>query len=379
MYIRKIPTKKKGTMYQCDVCTNHQRFSKRFSRKVDAEMWAKQLELKKHETDFGEIKNKKMTFHEIASKWIAKHAEMKKAKSSVIKDKQILRQYLFPRFGKFDFRSISPEMIDDHIVYIKEIIQLSNSSVNQHLALMKTIFNYAIKRRYARYNPVMAVDMLPLNQKEVEWWTLKDVEKFLNYQKDKKHYLRYLVGVNTGLRPGELFALKWSAIDFSNRLISIKRTYEHSTNSIKETTKGKKIRHIGINESIFEPLLEAFKANGNKYELVFGNELDRAISQTSFLQQCFYKDTMRIGMKKITFHAFCRHTFATNYIINGGRIEDLQNILGHSDLKTTMKYIHLSKNYLRDKMDVVNFSPTEDIQSQNIINLEDVRKVNQGL
>jgi site-specific recombinase XerD len=120
--------------------------------------------------------------------------------------------------------------------------------------------------------------------------------------------------------------------------------------------------------------VEAFQQNDGKRKLVFGNDQDQVPSLTSFVQKCFYRDIQRTGVKMIRFHDI-RHTFATNYIIHGGRIEDLQLILGHSDLTTTKIYIHLAENYLRDKMDVVNFMASPPTDPHNVIDLNQRRQL----
>ena len=69
------------------------------------------------------------------------------------------------------------------------------------------------------------------------------------------------------------------------------------------------------------------------------------------------------GVRKIRFQDL-RHTFASHFMMNGGDIYHLKEILGHSDIKTTMRYVHLLKTFLVDKADIVSFS------SDNVVRVD---------
>jgi integrase len=107
-------------------------------------------------------------------------------------------------------------------------------------------------------------------------------------------------------------------------------------------------------------------------DLAFGNGNNLASQIDNFYKYHFLKDIKKAGIKKIRFHDL-RHTFASHYIINGGSLDNLQLILGHSNQQITRRYAHLTPGYLRDKMEVVNFCATNNttkyVQNENIIKL----------
>ena len=73
-----------------------------------------------------------------------------------------------------------------------------------------------------------------------------------------------------------------------------------------------------------------------------------------FKQRRFDPVVKKSGLRDITFHSL-RHTFASHFVMGGGRIQELQPLLGHSDIKTTMIYAHLSENHLETLASVVEF------------------------
>ena len=77
---------------------------------------------------------------------------------------------------------------------------------------------------------------------------------------------------------------------------------------------------------------------------------------------------MEADVKKIRFHDL-RHTFASHYVMNGGNIFELQQILGRSDTKTTMRYSHFSPDHIAHTANIVRFSYTIE-ELDNVINLE---------
>jgi len=106
-------------------------------------------------------------------------------------------------------------------------------------------------------------------------------------------------------------------------------------------TKSGKNRYIPINKELNE---------------ILRFPLDEADSK--FFAKCFKRAKIKKTVGQNTH--ILRHTFASHFIMNGGDILTLQRILGHSDLKMTMRYAHLSPNHLDD---VLKFAPSLEISS----------------
>ncbi len=341
--------RKKGEVYHVKVFRNGVHYSKTFQRYYDAQQFEREVKYSgSNEVDVN------FTFAQAADEWMHNHAEVRKAPKSISTDKQMLRVNLLPRYGALALRDITPQHIEGLIHDLRRQ-ELAPPTINRNLELIRTVFNYAIKRRKALWNPVKAVGLLRTQTPLFNFWMEKEVQEFLRFAEAKysgtdRHTmaLMYLAALNTGMRMGELIALSWHDVDLENGLIAVRRTFCGYSRAIKETTKGYKIRHVPINSAIREELLEW--RSRSPHELVFttnGKPLDN-----TNLSKDFAKDVIEAKVKRIRFHDM-RHTYASHFMMNGGDLYHLQRILGHSDIKTTMRYAHLSKAFLIDKADTV--------------------------
>ena len=174
-------------------------------------------------------------------------------------------------------------------------------------------------------------------------------KKYLDSPHRWVHFF-YLVAVNTGLRWGEVLGLDWSAIDLQRKIIRIDQIFDNHLDAIRSSTKSGRIRHIGINDV----LQDVFEALGPKTAgLVFTNLTGKPIDRRNFIPRHFCPDIFESGVPRIPFHGL-RHSFASQFMANGGNIFDLQKLLGHSTLAMTDVYAHFSPEHASQRTNVVN-------------------------
>lgn len=141
-----------------------------------------------------------------------------------------------------------------------------------------------------------------------------------------------LIALNTGMRRGELFNLAWSDVDMSGRIVTI----------VGKTAKSGKTRHIPLNDEAFDVLLKWHGQRGNS-ELVFPSpdDGDRMGSiKTAWLR---LMRSAKIG--NFRFHD-TRHDFASQLVMAGVDLNTVRELLGHSDIKMTLRYAHLAPQKL---------------------------------
>ena len=145
-----------------------------------------------------------------------------------------------------------------------------------------------------------------------------------------KHKLLLLIGYGAGLRVSEIVSLKWSDILFEEHKIHVKNA------------KGKKDRMVMLPYSIVTSLQlyrELYKGKHYVFEGQFAGEP----YSTGSVQQVMRNAIKLSGLeKKATVHTL-RHSFATHLLENGTDIRYIQQFLGHSSIKTTTVYTHLTK------------------------------------
>jgi len=136
------------------------------------------------------------------------------------------------------------------------------------------------------------------------------------------------VALHTGMRLGEITGLTWDRVDFSRGVLVLEA----------EHTKGKRRREIPTTQTVFNLLSALTEPRTGRVFSVDGVRT----SYTAALDDAKIDDA--------TFHTL-RHTFASHYMMRGGNLYDLKNILGHRNIKLTARYSHLSPSYLRSQME----------------------------
>lgn len=161
-----------------------------------------------------------------------------------------------------------------------------------------------------------------------------------------------VVALNTGMRIGEIFGLKWDKVDFNNRTISISR--KMTRQELQEFTKSRRIRRIGINSHLEFELRKLKKQNPDS-EFVFSDKDNQPLSPDHFSSRKFSIFLQEAGVRNLRFHDL-RHAYASHFMMNGGNIYQLQHVLGHTETSMTNRYAHLSEDHLIEAASTVGFS-----------------------
>lgn len=261
------------------------------------------------------------TLQEFSDEYI-KHARDVKQKRSWQRDEQLL-QPLLKLYRSKKLSEITTKDIEDF--KLKRLKEVSAATVNRALSVLRHLFNLAKRwKKFFGDNPVSIVGLLEENNQ---------VERILTPKEEKTlieasiSYLRPVIitALNTGMRKAEILDLKWSDVDLTNSYIIINQT----------NSKSKKQRKIPIN-SFLKKLLIELKLKSVQSEYVYHDNKGQKINtiRTAFTAAC-----RRANLKGLRFHDL-RHTAATRMVESGANIVAISKILGHSDIKTTMRYTH---------------------------------------
>ncbi len=238
------------------------------------------------------------------------------------------------------------------------------------MGVLRSIFKDALRDGYILRNPIEGLKKISETSAIEAYWTKSEIDQFLKASFRDKHYDLILIALNTGMRKGELAGLKWDRIDFSLDQITVSRTRDNY--ELKETTKTKLKRIIPMNQIVRMTLLKLFQ-NRKGSDFVFVSEDNSPIS-IHHLYRDFGLAQELAGIKnRIRVHDL-RHTFASQFMMNGGNIFDLQKILGHTDIKMTLRYAHFSPDHLQKAFkgfelgftnELAQISPTE-LKTKNV-------------
>ncbi len=367
--------------YKVIVWKNGQRIARaNFTKRADAVEWERKQKTKIVEERHLPDRFVAMKMTELFKTWLNTHAKTKKAPSSILRDEQVFRDYIDPFLGKLNIHEISPTDLDHMINSIKRETALKNTSINRMLELVRSLFTFAVKRRFIPYSPMSAIDMLPVQEQPFDFWSNDEASKFLSdanvkYQGDHRWvYVAYLAFLTTGMRLGELFSLSWTKIMFDQNLIMVSATWDNALRKVKEETKGKKIRYTPLDSALKAELMALRSRAESNY--IFLNSEGNKFDHDNFRKRRFHKDCDSSNLRRIRIHDL-RHTFASHYMMNGGNLHDLQIILGHSDVKLTMRYAHLAPEHIASKAGIVSFSSDNHLHNKNVIDFTEKEGVDQ--
>jgi len=147
------------------------------------------------------------------------------------------------------------------------------------------------------------------------------------------------VDILTGMRRGELLSLKWSQV--AGGFIYLGKT---------KTDEPRQIPIAQDLDAVLKRIRRRQWAKGIKSEYVFCDDQGKHFRE---LKRSFASACKRAGITDFRFHDL-RHTFGSHYLMRGGSLKGLQNRLGHKDIRMTMRYAHLSKEFAREEIQVMN-------------------------
>ncbi len=289
------------------------------------------------------------TFAELALYWLISYARERKAASSIKRDHGILKNYLLPKFGKLELAEFNTRDVEFWITNLVANKIMSKKSANDVLVVLNKILNDAVRWNFLVANQLSRVAKFSIGERDFLFWKLCEVRKFLGYFLEHPNPPRIfwptVLALYTGLRRGEIQALRWEDINERAGLITIKRSYCRVSKKFKEQTKSKKIRYVPICSAL-QGFLRRLQTS------------DSVLVTPFFNSDCFRKEFIRMCREAkvpvIRFHDL-RHTFASNFLMGGGNIYDLQKILGHSTIQVTERYAHLTQDHLMGKTEVLGF------------------------
>jgi integrase len=221
---------------------------------------------------------------------------------------------------------------------------VSDATLARHLRTLGVCLQAAVSADYAAANPVRKLHKThrPRPHKaRPSYFTNDELTRLWPELADRPVYLTACkLAVATGMRCGELAALRWSDIDFLNRELHVSRAW---TPAGGETdTKSGEPRTIDLTPQALAVLEAWYEASGSGDELVFAREEGGHINCQYILRQVLYPALERASIPRIgergrarTFHSF-RHTFARIALESGAQIDWVRRQLGHSSITLTV-------------------------------------------
>lgn len=329
-----------------------------FARKTDCIQWLADQRSKRYETVlYGDVfkLRDKLLFKDFAQSWLTGKRSIGLSASTIDNYERNLKGHILPAVGHSDMKTITKHDLEKFQLHLSK--DHNAKGTNHIMTVFKAILAEAVKEGFLIRNPSQGLKKLSEDSNVEAYWTKAEIDQFLRANFQNPHYDLFLIALNTGMRRGEMAGLKWDRIDFSLNQITISRTRD--VDGLRERTKTKLKRVIPMNQLVRMTLLKLFQARkGSDY--IFVKEDDSPIEVHHTYRDFAKAQALAKISNKIRFHDL-RHTFASQFMMNNGNVFDLQKILGHTDIKMTMRYAHYSPEHLQKAMQGFELGQTNDL------------------
>ncbi len=224
---------------------------------------------------------------------------------------------------------LTPAFMDEYRAFLSQ--GRKPATVLIHLRQLKAMFSYAVQRGYILESPMRYMKNLYVKNPHRTYLTPEAFPKLWKALRIKWHRDIVSIALLTGLRRKELVDLLWCDIDLKERLSHVRHG------------KGDKQRSVPLNDQAINVLNNMDQTTGHVFVTEEGTSPD-----LHYVSRLFARARERAGLdKSIHFHSL-RHSFATLTLKNGASVQDVQRIMGHQNIGTTMDYSHLVSGEMHD-------------------------------
>ena len=277
--------------------------------------------------------------------WLAKYKKMKIADSTFALYKYVADKHILPSISTIPLQKLETKDVQ---TVLNNMQTAGKSSRLVHLAyqVINGALKQAVKEGKVFRNVCDAVELPKLTYKEIVPLTKEQAGTFLEAAKKDKYFPAYLLELSSGLRRGELLALRWCDIDLDKGALQVKQTLsrvvkpegDRKTQLMFNTPKTKKSQRVIKIPTGTVNVLKAYQlASGNRDKpeaLVFSNKAGGPLDPRAFTKR-YERLLIESGLPKTSFHAL-RHTVAVLLIQAGEKVKNVQDLLGHEKYSTTM-------------------------------------------
>jgi integrase len=303
-----------------------------------------------------------LTFKDVAEEWFQRgRFERDWSASTQVDYRSVLDAHLLGEFGPERIETITTEQIERWRNGLAEDGARGRHTVNKIVTQLHAIFQHAVDHHGLIVNPVAKVKRLResydaarfdfYSPEEIEKLVataaagahrdprrpaVSDIERALRATEDRQDAAIYLTAALSGLRRGELLALRWEDVDFEQSSI---RVFEGYSANRAGKPKSRKSRTLPMVDKVAGALsdLKDRSARTAKGDLVFVSREGTHVDGSA-LRRRYHSTLDAAGLRRLRFHDL-RHTFGS-LAINVASIVQVQAWMGHADIQTTMRYLH---------------------------------------
>jgi integrase len=285
-----------------------------------------------------------VTFGDAAEAWL-RHGELKRnLKRSTLKDyRQVLDAYLLPGeqggtvYGRAPFASTPlRDLTGPHVKEWYDGLPYGRTA-EKLLMIVRAILAHAGSRGWLEHDPAASVERQQVRYSgDYDFYSREEIDSVVRAAASEQDAAIYLTAAMTGLRRGELVALRWRDVDFPGQAVRVRANYSFGE---LVTPKSGKVRSVPMVPEVARALAklgqrELFTSDEDPvFAGTLGGHLDAGA-----LRRRYVKAVERAGLRGLPFHSL-RHYFGS-MAVNRASLVQVQSWMGHSHIQTTARYLH---------------------------------------
>ncbi|MCK8826354.1 site-specific integrase [Natroniella acetigena] len=326
--------------------------------KTEAKKRMREIEYKLEHGTYVEPSN--LTLEEFLLQWLEDYCEHNLAPSTLETYEIIVKTHVIPILGSIKMANLKAMHIKRYLSHkLKDGRKdgkkggLSKKTVKRHYTTLNTALNHAVKWEMLENNPADKISPPKGEKSEIEALTKKQLYKLLEVAEGWIYDFIYIAAF-TGMRRGELLALRWKDVDFENQKLQVKQSVTRPANKglvFRKPKTDSSIRPIDVDEDVIKILKRRNKEQkenrlkfgseyNNEYNLVFCRE-DGTPFNPRYATRSFNKVAKKVDLEEFRLHDL-RHTHATLMLKAGIHPKIVQERLGHASITQTLDtYSHV--------------------------------------
>jgi len=339
--------------------------------KTPEEAWRLWAELKRQVEQQEYVPPTRQTVKEFLEEWLEKSVKPNVKPTTYARYELDVRLHITPYIGSIPLSRLTPERVEKMLADLSETI--SENSRRHVFRVLSRALKVAVRWKRVARNVCDAIEPPKAPEPELVILTAADVERLLKVTEGDRLHALYVMAVHTGMRRGELFALRWSDIDFNEGVAWVRQTLLASgTNPKFGRPKNAKPRSVPLSDDVLATL-RAHRVNQEierahfgpdyrDYDLVFCQPNGAPIDGSSFNKWHWAKVRKAAKLPERTRFHDLRHTFVSRALAAGANLRAISDMVGHHDPGfTARRYAHSIQDDQREAVRLLGqyFNRTE--------------------
>lgn len=298
------------------------------------------------------VSSDRQTFATFSSRWLDDVAKATVKAKTFLFYSGILRLHVIPAIGKRPLSRVAPQ--DLQALYTRKLEQgLSPQTVGHIHRVIHRVLQDALRWGLVARNVCDAVKPPRAPRREMSALTPEEARRLLAYATGDSLEALYVLALTTGMRQGELLALKWQDFDAETERLTVQRSviYISGQGSIESEPKSNHGRRNILLTPLAVAALKGHRAlqaeeriraiAWEDNDLIFCNAVGRHIQASNLMRRSYRPLLEKSGLPRIRFHDL-RHTAATLLLLQGVHVKVVSEMLGHSSVSLTLDvYSHV--------------------------------------